>query len=149
MSAMSTTHSLEARGVAVWLRLGLIVLLLVGVFAMHNLLVDSDNGLQQHHEMSTSTLASLEHHASDGASAAAAMLVRSAGDQGGAMSDCGGLMALCLAMIVGVSAYVALRRRLSERILWQLPPPTSARPFRAVPPFNCRSPLERSSILRC
>jgi hypothetical protein len=143
------TQSLEARSVAVWLRVGLIALLIVGVFAMHNLLMDSDTGLQPHHEMSTSALASLEYHASEGASKAATMLVGPSGELAGAMSDCGGLMALCLAMIVGVSAYVVLRKRLSERILWQLPPPATARPFRAVPPFNCRSPLERSSILRC
>ena len=143
------THSVEARGVAVWLRVGLIAPLIVGVFAMHNLLMDSDTGLQPHHKMLTSAGASLEHHASEGASAAATMLGEPAGEVGGAMSDCGGLMALCLAMIVGASAYIAIRKRLSERILWQLPPPTAARPFRAVPPFNCRSPLERSSILRC
>lgn len=146
---MSTSHSLDTRSAPTGLRIGLIALLIVGVLAMHNLLMGSDEGLKPHHQMLTTSLATAEHHASEGASTTATMLVRPASELGGALAGCGGLMALCMAMIVGVSAYIAFRGRLSDRILWQLPPPTAARSSRAVPPFNCRSPLERSSILRC
>lgn len=146
---MSATRSLDPRSAPAGLRIGLIGLIIVGVFAMHNMLMSSDSGLQPHHQMATPSLAAVEHHASETASAAVTMLVDPAGELCGAMADCGDLMALCLAMIVGISAYIAVRKRLSDRILWQLPPPTAARPFRTVPPFNCRSPLERSSILRC
>lgn len=124
---MSATRSLDPRIVPAGLRVGLIGLIIVGVFAMHNMLMGSDSGLPLHHQMATPSLAAVEHHASEGASAAATMLMEPAGELCGAMADCGGLMALCLAMIVGISACIALRKRVLDRILWQIPPPTAAK----------------------
>lgn len=133
-------------------RAALNILIIIGVFAMHNLLLSSGGEAQAHHEMLPMSEAAggTVHDAATGAVAIVKVVkVSSIDDMNGAMSDCGGLIALCLAMILGVSAYIVLRRRLAERVLWQLPPPTAGPALHTIPAFNCRSPLERSSILRC
>ncbi|MGI9085358.1 MAG: hypothetical protein ACR2FE_08680 [Aeromicrobium sp.] len=65
----------------------------------------------------------------------------------GPLSACGGPMMLCLAMIMGVSAYIVLRRRAAERPLWQLP--THAPVWLEATSIDPRVPLQRSSLLRC
>ena len=56
---------------------------------------------------------------------------------------------LCLAMFVGAGALLMLRRRQSDRVLWQLPPPFHLGESLRLPPFHGLTPLQRSSILRC
>lgn len=144
MTRRSTTAEALPRGV----RVALNALIILGVFAMHNLLLGSNGEVKPHHEMLSMSQAASET-AHSGAVVMTEVVSSSMDGMQGAMSDCGGLMALCLALVLGVSAYIVLRKRLADRVLWQLPPPTITRSFAVVPPFNSRSPLERSSILRC
>lgn len=130
------------------LKIALNVMVIAGVFAMHNLLSGVGQDMQPHHTMPSmsQTMSGASHTAM---TATTAVVSEAGADMQGTMSDCGGLMALCLALVLGVSAYLVVRKRLADRVLWQLPPPTSTPVVRAVPPFNARSPIERSSVLRC
>lgn len=129
------------------LRVAINVLLIVGVLAMHHLILESATATPAHHEM---TLVSNVSDVVDTETAATiAKVAHPANLTPSPLSDCGGLMMLCLAMILGVSAYIVLRKRLSDRVLWQLPPPLRLEPFTAVAQFNTQSPLQRSSVLRC
>lgn len=147
---MSDGRETPAEALPRGLRVVLHALIIVGVFAMHNLALSSDGGVHSsHHEMSpVSDVVGAVHDGAADVMVVAQAAVGSGDGTQGSLSDCGGLMALCLAMVVGVSAYIVLRKRVGERVLWQRPPPMGGA-FAAVPAFNCRSPLERSSILRC
>ncbi len=130
-------------------RAALYASVLLGVLTMHTLFLSSAGDLQPHHEaIAISGFAADVSHAGSAAGVAVALADHADG-LSGEMSDCGGLMAWCLALILGVSAYIALQTRALGRVLWQIPRPTTLRSFRVVPPFELRSPLERSSILRC
>ena len=147
---MSDLRATPADAMSRGLRVALNVLIILGVFAMHNLLLSSEGANASHHAMSpvSDVVLGAAHHGAADAVVVAQVVAGAGDDMGGSMSDCGGLMALCLAMVLGASAYIVLRKRTLDRVLWQRPPPTD-RAFAAVPEFNCRSPLERSSLLRC
>ena len=122
-----------------WARVWLSSLLLLGVLSMHTAIVSDEGGL-------------VDHHGSISAVESSVSSVIAAGDSNGesglSMSDCGGLSMLCLAMIVGASAYIVLRGRAAERILWQLPLIVGTASGRPSGPFEVLSPRERSSVLR-
>ncbi len=149
MSWMFATRPTVAGAMPRGLRVALNALIILGVFAMHHLLLGPDGEAQPHHEMRPVS-AAVSGNSDAGAIVSTEVDNMSSADGlQGIMSDCGGPMALCLGMILGVSAYIVLRKRVAERVLWQLSRPAAARPFPVGPPFDCRSPLERSSVLRC
>lgn len=129
--------------------LGINILLVVGVLAMHHLFLGTGEGVGSHH--GRSSVSSEVAHAEPAATLSVGSTMSGAPDGGDTdpLSDCGGLMALCFAMILGISAYIVLRKRLVDRVLWQLPPPTEHVRVVVIAPFERRSPLQRSSVLRC
>ncbi len=131
------------------LRLALNALLIVGVFAMHHLLLSASDGVQPHHDvapLSQAAVGTVHAGASVVAEASAAVVD---GGMEGALAACGDLSVLCLAIVLGATAFLMLRRRPVSRVLWQLPRAVPAGPLRVVAPFNTMSPLQRTSIQRC
>lgn len=117
-------------------RICLSSLLMLGVLAMHTV-VASDEGTVAHHASSVSDLSNVPE------------LVPLGGMPDVSTSDCGGLSMLCMAMIVGLSAHIVLRRRSLDRVLWQLPPLRDMALGRAIAPFPSLIPRERNPVLRC
>lgn len=148
MTVMLISGSTSKWRAPTWQRVIVNSLLILGVVAMHNVLAGDTHSAEGHHgaSMASSTTATQNTTASD-------TLLTQSSDPGvppsDPMPDCGGAMALCLAMILGISAYIVIRKRLADRVLWQLPPPVKFASIAPCPPFNSRSPLQRSSILRC
>lgn len=145
MPMMRTTHP-DRRSTPSVVRVCIDVLLILGVLAMHNAVLGGDESVGHHDAVMVASVAP-----DPGAPNIQSLTTNSdSGVMPGPLSDCGGLMVLCVAMILGVGAYVLLRRRLVDRVLWQLPPATMRLPvFAVVPPFDPRSALQRSSVLRC
>lgn len=125
-----------------WLRVCLNSCLILGIFAMHHVLVADHPA---HHVDTAAMTAAMQVDDPHDVEAS----VEGDGHTDGALSDCCGLMMLCLAMIVGASAFLLLRRRSSGRVLWQLPSPFRLGRSLRLPPFPGLTPLQRSSILRC
>lgn len=69
---------------------------------------------------------------------------------GMSLSECCGLLSLCIAMIMGVGALaLALLRRTGRgRVLWQVPPPHTFTLGRTLAPHYSMSPLQRTAVLR-
>lgn len=134
-------------------RLWLTTMLMLGILVMHGVVTSADDGAVAHHESMPTVQgsAAVMGHAAESVSRVAG--VAQVGELGGvlgtSLAHCGGLGALCLAMIIGLSAFVVLRRRTLDRVPWQLPPPMGTRRIPATAPFPSMSPRERSSILRC
>jgi hypothetical protein len=135
-----------------WVQIWLSLLLSFGILSMHSAIASDDSGPVDHHgsisiaERSASSIATLGDtfkHVAE----AADLAPQPAGESGLSASDCGGLAAVCLSMLVGASAYVMLRGRAVNNVLWQLSPEfhTIGHP-RA--PMEPRSPRERTSVLR-
>lgn len=126
-------------------------MLMVGVLAMHTVISTDDIGSMTHHSAmaaadaaaASSTVAVSAPHVADLPSVSAI-----GGALGSSMADCGGLGILCLAMIVGLSAYIILRRRGLDLLLWQLPPPQRIVLGHPRTPFQAQDPRERTSVLR-
>lgn len=127
-----------------WLRVLFVAALVLGLFAMHHVLTSQIDGMSADHAgaqmaasadagMQMSAVSHDEGHGDDGAEG---------------MPECGGLMLLCVAMIIGVGALIMLRLR-TDRVLWQLPPPTTIVHALRIPAFSSLTPLERSCVLRC
>jgi hypothetical protein len=125
-----------------WLRLCLNTCLILGILAMHHMLVADDPAHHVDTAMVTTAMQMDSPHS-------VVAFVAGDGHADGSMSDCCGLMMLCLAMIIGASAFLVLRRRRSDRVLWQLPPPFRLGNSLRLPPLHALTPLQRSSILRC
>lgn len=156
--AMYSSGTSHPRQLPHWVRLCLNVSLIVGIFAMHNVVTDGDGEFDAHHlgsqgfqaasSAKAASMSAVESTASR-VGMTVQTLVASNGDMGLSMADCGGLMMLCIAMVLGITAYILLRRRTLDRLLWQLPPPLFTAHGRVIPPFQQLSPLQRSSVLRC
>lgn len=138
MSAMFSART-KLRQMPPWARVWLSSLLLLGILSMHSAIVSDEGGL-------------VDHHGSISVVESSVSSVLAVGDPNGesglSMSDCGGISMLCLAMIVGASAYIVLRGRAVDRVLWQLPPTVDKAFGRPSGPFEVLSPRERSSVLR-
>ncbi|WP_423850964.1 hypothetical protein [Aeromicrobium sp.] len=61
-------------------------------------------------------------------------LVAIADDNGMTLSECGDITMLCIAVMIGISAFDLLRRAARERVL---------------APVQNLSPLQRTAVLRC
>ena len=150
IEAMTSTGLVLSGRVSRWLRLCLHSLLILGIFGMHHVLADQGDNPAAHHagmEMSVAPSAQPAHDATLGVTWVAATDL--GGDGAGTMSDCGGLMILCIAMVMGLSLFLFIRRRVRERVLWRLPRPSMVVRMPSFPPFHLLSPLERSAGLRC
>lgn len=124
-----------------WLRVCVNSCLILGILAMFHVLVDDPAHLP--HDATVSSVMQMDSPHS----LAAGLDLDDHPD--GATSDCCGLMMLCLAMMIGASAVLVLRRRSSDRVLWERPPPFRLGTVLRLPPFQGLTPLQRSSILRC
>ena len=121
-----------------WARVWLSSLLLLGVLSMHTAIADDDGGLIPHHG-STSGEQSIS---------VPALVPLQDGESSLSAADCGSLAMVCLAMVAAASAYIVLRGRAADRVLWRLPR-TAGTPYaRSRRPFEGLSPRERSSVLR-
>jgi hypothetical protein len=135
-----------------WMRMCVHSFLILSVFAMHNVLVSDGGQLTSHHEQSmatTESVAAMGSAASSGDDPAQAVAPKGGHGPLGEMSNCCGLLMLCLAMIMGVGALLFVRRKVGERVLWRIPPPSRLVDVLRPPPFQGLTPFERSSILRC
>lgn len=149
---MDSTRSRLEHQAPHWVRVCVHSFLIVAFFAMHNVLADSGDQFAGHHASPDPTT---QLDAAIGLSSLIADHHRQSAGLGdgqeplGSISDCCGLLMLCLTMIVGGGALLFIRRKLSERVLWQLPPPSRVRALLRVSPFQGLTPFQRSSILRC
>lgn len=136
-----------------WLLALLAPALILGIVAMHSLLAQAPTA--EHAGMSAVTTVATttpDHDPSHVMLSAGNM--NGTPDEGGhghegGMPDCGGLMAMCLALLVAVGAYVAFRRNVLHRVLWHRPPPilVSSGAVRAA--FEQLTPLQRTAVIRC
>ena len=65
------------------------------------------------------------------------------------MGDCGGLVAMCLALLVSFAGLLMARAKATDRVLWQLPPAALVRIGTVRRALETLSPLQRTAILRC
>lgn len=144
---MRITGTLQGQRAPLWLRFVFSLCLIVGLFAMHNVVAgDTRPTIEQtpvsaavqqagtpvtDHQLNLSQVVSNIH----------GLATETAG--------CGGLLMICIAMIIGIGALILLRAKRRDLVLWQLPPPARILLPRFEAPFNKLSPLERSSVLRC
>lgn len=149
ITAMLPNGSASGRLLPTWQRVVVNSVLILGIVAMHNALAGDSNSSGEHHGTSmTPSMAVAAQHITVGDPKFAPL-----NDPGipptSPMPDCGGAMALCLAMILGISAAIMIRKRLSERVLWRLSPAAAFALVAPRWPFGSLSPLQHSSILRC
>lgn len=145
MLLMNSTGPRLSAQVPHWRRACVHAAVVVGIFAMHQLLAGQAHGPSAPHggmDM-TSTAAPAQHASTQPA------VEPLSGDSEGVLSDCGALVALCFAVIVGIGAVIVFRRWMSERVLWHLPPPIRILAALSVPPFHGLSPRHRNFLLRC
>lgn len=150
---VDSTHSRVEFQAPHWTRVCVHSVLIVGIFAMHNLLAGDGDQLTPHH---ATPMSATQSDAAMGPAAVDAdhdqlQLAEHGDGHGplGPLSDCCGLLVLCLSMIVGAGALLFIRSKSVERVLWQLPPPSHLREVLRASPFQRLTPLQRSSILRC
>ncbi len=69
---------------------------------------------------------------------------------GMSMSECCGLLMLCIAIVMGIGALAMARmpRTGRARVLWQRPAPHTVTLGRALAPLFSSSPLQRTAVLR-
>ena len=146
---MTASRSLPTREAPKGLRLGVNLLLILGVLAMHHLFLGGGEDAASHHDSTASSTVAAQVAPVAAVLNATADVVHEGGITDDPVSDCGGLMAFCMAMLLGVSAYIVLRKRLADRVLWQLPPPTNLVPAAVLALFDTRSPPQRIAVLRC
>ncbi len=65
------------------------------------------------------------------------------------MSDCSGLMAMCVAMLVSFAAFIGWPRAASLWVLWQRPPPTFIRMGQVREAFLVMPTRQRTTVIRC
>lgn len=136
-----------------WLRLLLPSLLVLGIFGMHDLVVDHMYVPASHHSVAgmaaeAASLPGDAFHSIIGDQAPLNATMPS-GAMTGPMAECCGFMLLCIAILLGASASLLLRRQNNARVLWQRPPPAAMMAVLRLPPIGGLSRLEVSSILRC
>ena len=120
-------------------RVWLSSLLLLGVLSMHTAIASDDGGLLPHHGSTISVAQGID---------VPEVVPSLSGEPSLSMADCGSLAMLCLAMVAAASAYIVLRGRVADRVVWRLPPAPGTPSGRSRRPFEALSPRERSSVLR-
>lgn len=141
-----------------WLAL-LAPVLILGIIGMHSMLVGgpdshgAEAGATSHAIVSTSAL-SHDDQVTQVPTAGASTDITPAGDGDdhdpqGAMGDCSGLVAMCLALLASIAGLLIAKARGTGRVLWQLPPAPLTRIGGARRALESLSPLQRTTILRC
>ena len=151
MEMMNATATPRLRQMPHWGRVCLNSMLILGVFAMHHVLTGNDGAVAVHHETTSMAAMADDIRTTAGPSHTTTehpQLLAAADDSGMSMSDCGGIMMLCIAMIIGISAFILLRKAAHDRVLWQLPPPHSYALGSVLAPRQSLSPLQRTAVLR-
>lgn len=135
-----------------WVQVWLSVLLSFGILSMHSAIAGDDSRHADHHDSISVAQSSVAAISAVGDTfehivETADFAPQPAGESGTPVADCGGLAAICLSMLVGASAYLVLRGRAPNSVLWRLSPgfPVIGHPRS---PMETRSPRERSSVLR-
>ena len=132
-------------------------LVVLGLVAMHSLMT-LDGGHATSHATSVAQAAAPatdDDHEGAGAghgSAGHVMTADAGGDHGAPAHDlgCGPLMAMCIAMLVAVAIAVFLiRARGLQRIIEQIPMPTTITLGWERPAWQSLTPLQRTTVLRC
>ena len=129
----------------------LAAVLVLGVIAMHNLATGPAPGSATTHTASSHGTVVAGHH-EDRAEAPHAGSGSSDGhgDHGASpMDECGGLLAACLSLLVGLASLVLARRGPSRRLLWLRVRATLVDLGRSRPPVLTSTPLHRVTVLRC
>ncbi len=131
-----------------WLMALLAPALIVCVVLMHSLLLAPDAG--SHTGM---VAAAPMDHAGQTADAATAGVAGHDDPSGhgteGGMSDCSGLMAMCLALLVSLVALIGWPRAMSRWIVWRRPPPTLVRLGVVREAFQDMTARQRTTVIRC
>jgi hypothetical protein len=141
-----------------WVMALLAPALIVGIVFMHSLLLEpSSASAHQSHARTASTVtqaarahpsdAADQAHASDSAGRGATDPMGQ-GNEGG-MSDCSGLMAICLALLVSFAALIGRPRGASRWVLWLRPPPSLIRLGTLRVAFADMTPRQRTTVIRC
>lgn len=127
-----------------WVMALLAPALIVGIVFMHSLLLEPSSGsTHQTHADTTSTATQAAHaHPSDTADPLGP------GSEGG-MSDCSGLMAICLALLVSFAALIGWPRSASRWVLRLRPPPSLIRLGTLRMAFADMTPRQRTTVIRC
>jgi hypothetical protein len=138
-----------------WLMALLAPALVLGIVLMHSLLLEPASGGEHdvhdvHDQMVSVTTPA--HHADSTQAVAAAS--QDGGDPmghgtEGGMSDCSGLMAMCLALLVSFVALIGWPRGVFRWVLWQRPPPTTVRLGTLRDAFEAMTARQRTTVIRC
>lgn len=129
----------------------LAAVLVLGVIAMHNLATGPSLGFATAHTASShGTVAPGHGDVAAEAPHAGSPSSNGHGDHGSSpMDECGGLLAACLSLLVGLAGLVLLRRGPSRRLLWLRVRATLVDLGRSRPPVLTSTPLHRVTVLRC
>lgn len=123
--------------------------LILGVVFMHSLLLEPVSNSEHDASMNMSSAAVHgDHMQSAMAASDQGDDPMGHGDEGG-MSDCSGLLAVCLALLVSFVALIGWRRGASRWVLWQRPPPTSVRLGALRDAFEDMTTRQRTTVIRC
>lgn len=134
-----------------WLLMVMAPALVIGIIAMHSLLVQSS---PEAHTMPGRDAAAATSQSGHAPVAANAVTVPERGDDGGhgtegGMSDCSGLMAICLALLVSFAGLAFWARGRLDLVLWQRPRATLIRLGTIRAAFETLTTLQRTTVLRC
>lgn len=130
-----------------WL-LGLLApVVVVGIVAMHSLLVQAPS--EGHHAASMlSATATQSTHGTD-APGQVGHMDDGPLDPSSDMTDCGSLMAICLALLVSFAGLALLPRGTCGRVLWQRPLAQYVQLGDVRRAFEALTPRQRTTVIRC
>lgn len=147
-----TTQLIEPRDTPHWSRVCVSALLVLGVVAMANMLGANPDSmaLSSSHDTALTQhgVAAAPFHGTEDSAGLPAATVKPPLGSGESLSDCFGLVMLCMAMVIGISALLLSRRAPGGHVMWQLPRPHTIALGRAVAPFCSATPLQRTAVLR-
>ncbi|AXT84225.1 hypothetical protein C6I20_02800 [Aeromicrobium sp. A1-2] len=134
-----------------WTRVCIHSLVILGIFAMHDVLANQGDDLAAHHAPLATAQSDTRSTPIAPGTAHQIQAVGHGSEQtlSGQSSDCCGMLMLCISMIMGVGALLFIRRKVADRVLWQLPPPSRLQDLVRVSPFLGLTQFQRCSILRC
>ncbi|WP_311210056.1 MULTISPECIES: hypothetical protein [unclassified Aeromicrobium] len=132
-----------------WLLLVLAPALIVGIVLMHSLMSAPAIGGMSAMDDSMTSMAMTHPAAATHAAVSPTGADAPMGHGTGGMPDCGGLMIMCLALLVSALALAAWRRGPSTRVLWQQARPTLVHLGSMRGTFEALTPRQRTTVIRC
>ena len=148
---MRTPPLTKTRDTPHWFRVTVNALLMLGVVAMLNMLgATSESGTS---DPAHGALLTQQHGQTVAPSVATdsgdLLAPVSAVHEGGmSTAECCGLVMLCMALIVAITAFVLSRRPSGGGVMWQLQRSLSVTLGRAAAPMYRMTPLQRTAVLR-